>query len=202
MNPQAAREYDAWKRLKDTRDRQRAAESQNQTRAETERRFRETYVNDTVVSSSVASDDRVILAMKNDPSDSQGGDLQGLLAELLVRKNKRPVSGAFKSFFYTSGLFDELWSGDQSILERLHLLDVGPGCLFLCKASFSAAAKTDYEGLVSVKGTLSIIVVKKDGRNGPRAFKASGAGDDEATATANCVKRLVETIDVGAVFRE
>ena len=72
------------------------------------------------------------------------------------------------------------------------MLDASSGCLLLARASFSAAAKTDYEGLVSVQDTLPIIVVKKDGQNGPSVFKVSGAGGDEATATANCTKRLVE----------
>jgi hypothetical protein len=199
MTPEAAREFNLWKREKDTRDRQKAAEGEKQARAEAERRFRETYVNDTVVSS-VASADRVILAFKNDPSGSQGDALQGLVASVLARKNKRPVSGAFKSPFYTNGLFDDLWNGDQSVLERLNLLDGAPGCFLLCKTSLAAAAKTDYEGLVSVQGTVSIIVVKTDGRTGPSVFKASGAGGDEATATANCVKRLVDAIDWDVVF--
>lgn len=201
MNPKAAREFDAWKRQKDTRDRQKTAESEKETKAEAERRFRETYVNDTVISSSDASADRVILALKNDPPDSQGDALQGRLADLLARKNKRPVSGAFKSSFYTTGLFDDLWSGDQSVLERLHLLDGASGCLLLCKATFSGASKTDFEGIESVQGTLSLVLVTKEGRSGPWVFKASGAGGDRATANANCAKRLVDAIDLDVVFR-
>ncbi len=200
MTPQAAREHDAWKRQNETRDRQKTEEGEKQAKAEAERRFHETYVNASVLSSSVASADRVVLALKNDPPDSQGDALQGLIAELLAKKSKRPVSGAFKSSFYTGGLFDELWSGDQSVLERLRLLD--SGCLLLCKASLSGASKTDFEGLVSVQGTLSLSLVTKEGRSGPWAFKASGAGGDRATANANCAKRLADAIDLDVVFRK
>ncbi len=212
MTQQAAQEYYAAKRRQEDLDRQNeaerqtqaiaeAAERERQATAEKERRFRETYVNDTVVSSSVASGEKVILAMKNDPPDSQGDGLQGLLAELLQRKNKRPVTGGFKSSFYTSGLFDELWNGDLSVLERLRLFDA-TGSLLLCRANLSPDSKTAFEGLVSVKGTVSLILVNKDGRSGPWVFKASGAGGDRATATANCAKRLVEAVDVEVVFRK
>lgn len=202
MNPKAAREYDAWKRQKNTQDRQKTAETEKETKAEAERRFRETHVNDAVISSSVASADRVILALKNDPPDSPRDALQGLLADLLARKNKHPVTGALKSSFYTSGLFDEVWSGDQPILERLHLLDGVPGGLLLCKATFSGASNTDFEGIVSVQGTLSLILVTKEGRGGPWVFRASGAGGDRATANANCAKRLVDAIDLDVVFQK
>jgi hypothetical protein len=98
-------------------------------------------------------------------------------------------------------MFDGLWSGDQSILDRLRLFDGGSGCLLLCKANYSRPSKTDFEGIVSVQGTLSLILVTKEGRGGPWVFKASGAGGDQATAASNCAKRLVEAIDVDVVFR-
>ena len=136
MTPEAAQKYDAWKRQKEMGDRQKAAEGDKQGKSDAERRFRETYVNEAVVSSRVALGDTVILALKSDPPDSQGDALQGLLAGLLAGKHKRPVSGAFKPSFYTGGLFDESWNGDQSALERLRLLDGARRYLLLCKASF------------------------------------------------------------------
>ena len=168
--------------------------------AEADRRLQETYLNNGVLSSLAVADAQVILAVKNVATDWQRDSVEGPLAKWLVTKKKHPVSGLFKPAFYTNGSFDALWNGDQSLVERLHLLDASSGCLLLARASFSAAAKTDYEGLVSVQGTLSIIVVRKDGRNGPSVFKVSGAGGDEATATANCAKRLVETIDSDVLF--
>jgi hypothetical protein len=201
MTPDAARDYQAWKRQQEARNRQDTAESEKQAKAKAERQFRETYVNDAVVSSA-ASADSVILALKSDPSDSQGDALQGLLAELLARKGKHPVSGAFKPAFYARGMFDDLCGGDQSVLGRLRLFDGAPGCLLLCKPSLSDASKTDFEGLVSVQGTLSLILVTDEGRRGPWVFKASGAGVDRATASANCAKRLIEEIDVDVVFQK
>jgi hypothetical protein len=169
-------------------------------KAEADQRFQETYLNSGVLSSSEAVDARVILAVKNESSDWQRDSLQGPLARLLATNKKHPVSGLFKPVFYSSGSFDALWNGDQSLMVRFHLLDATSGCLLLARVSFSTAAKTDYEGVVSVQGTLSIIVVKKEGRNGPWVFKASGAGNDDAMANANCAKRLVEAIDLDVVF--
>jgi hypothetical protein len=192
----------AWLRDRLQQKAQEQSRQERDTSQSTERRFHETYVNDSVVSSSVAAADRVILAVKSDPPNSQEDVLQGLLADLIARKNKHPVTGAFKSSFYAGGLFDELWSGDQSVLERLRVLDGGPGCLLLCRATSSEAQKTTFEGLVSVQGTLSLILVTKEGRSGPWAFKASGAGGDRAEASANCAKRLAAAIDMDVVFRK
>ena len=117
MTPESVREYDSWNQEKDTRDRKQTAETKKQANEQAVRRLHETYVNDAVVSSSAASADRVLLALKSDPPDTQGDALPGLLADLLAKKDKRPVSGAFKSAFYTGGLFERT-------LERG---PVGPG---------------------------------------------------------------------------
>ena len=205
LTPEAAREYDAWLRHEEVRERkQRAteqAENEKQTKAATDRRFRETYVSDAVVSPPVIVADRVFLAVKIDPPDAQGDVLQGLLADQVAKKNKRPVSGAFKPAFYATSPFEDVWNGDRSILDRLRFFDGASVCVLLCKANLSGTPKSGFEGIVSVQGTLSLVLVKKDGRSGPWVFNASGAGSDRASAAASCAKRLAESVDIDSVFR-
>jgi hypothetical protein len=200
FTPDAAITYEAWKREKSARAREGKTQNEEQAKAETERRFRETYVNAALISSAPSAG-AVILAFKPEPADSAGETIEGLLADALAKKSKNVVSGVFKPAFYTGGLFDGLWGGDPSALTRLGVLDATAAPLLLCRASFAEASKTDFQGIVSVQGTLSIIVVTRAGRAGPRVFKASGVGGDRADAAANCAKRLVEAIDMGAVFR-
>ena len=96
--------------------------------------------------------------------------------QLLREKNRNVYNGEFKPAFYTSGQFGDLWNGDQSVLERLRLLEGVSGWVLLAKVSFSPPEKTDIEGLVSVPGTLSMMLVNREGRNGPWDFRAAGAG--------------------------
>ncbi len=193
MTPKAARRYAAWKSQKE-------AESEKQTTAEAEHRFRETYLNSNVASSSAGSRAMVMLAFRTEPSNFQADTLQVHIAKLLAKKNRHPVSGLFKPAFYTGGSFDDLWNADQSLIERLQLIERPSSSLLLGNVNFSTPAKTDFDGLVFVQGTLSIVVINKQGRNGPWVFTASGAGGDLPTANANCAKRLVEAIDLDVVF--
>ena len=169
-------------------------------KTEAERRLQETYLNSGALASLGTIDAPVILAVKGESPDWQHDNLQGPLARFLATKKKHPISGLFKPTFYSGGSFDALWNGDESVAERLRLFDVPAACLLIARVGFSTAAKTDFDGLVSVQGTLSVAIVKKDGKNGPWVFKASGAGGDEATAATNCAKRLVEAIDLDTVF--
>ena len=199
MTTAAVAEYDAWKRENAEQSQRQRKNEEQQEKVETERRFRETFVNESLLASSGAAA-QVILVIASDKPDSQAEALQGRVAQLLAEKGKKTVSGIFKPAFYGS-LFDNLWQGDQSVLERLRVFDETSSPLLLGRASFSPAEKTDYEGLVSVQGTISIVQLKKDGRSGPWVFKASGAGNDAATATANCAKRLAEAIDLDVILK-
>jgi len=112
-----------------------AAEREKQTKVEAERRFRDLNSDQDVISSAVTSAETIVLAVKSDPAQSQ--EIEGRLAKFLRDKGKRPVTGAFKTEFYRRGYFDQVWRGDRSILQRLHLFDRGPLCVLLCKPEFS-----------------------------------------------------------------
>jgi hypothetical protein len=113
-----------------------------------------------------------------------------------------PVRDAIKPEFAADGLFDAAWGGDTSSLTRLRLFDGAPRCLLLAKLDFSSSQKTTFDGLVSVSCTLAVNVIDKNGRKRPSAFSSVGAGVDERAARANCLKRVAETLDGEAMFRE
>jgi hypothetical protein len=201
MTPEAAREYGAWMRDKEARDlrkaAERAAESETQSTADAERRFRETYLNDGVV---IGQENKIMLAFRSDPPNSEADTLEAQFAKLLASERRQSLSGLFKPAFYTGALFDDLWNGDTSIVDRLKLLPQPSSSLVLGKSNFSLPAKADLDGIISVRGTLSLVVIRKDGRSGPWEFHASGAGGDAREANANCAKRLLEAIDLRVVL--
>ena len=192
MTPKDAKEYHAWNRTQAEMDKK-------QDKAEAERRFRETHVNERALAST-ASGVQVLLAVRADGPDAPGDSVSGQIANVLAKNNKNPVSDAFKPAFYAGGLLDDLWNGDQSVVERLRLFEGSSRRLMLAKASFSRADKTDFEAVVSVQGRLTIVMLDKAGRTGPWTFNASGAGTTPSMAMDACAKRLVEAIDIGIVL--
>lgn len=198
MTPAAAQRYEAWKRKKAQESQEHAKAEEKQKKLDAERRFRETYVDEKPLS---APGTAIVLAIKLSAADLQTEALTGRIADLLVAKGKKPASGAFKPAFYDA-LFDGVWKGDGAVLERLRVFDGANRPVLLGRADFAAPGKTDFEGVVSVRGTLSLVLVEKQGRRGPWTFNASGAGGDSAVATAACVKRLAEAIEVDAIFEK
>ncbi len=159
MNPQIAKRLKAEQRGEAENQRKQAkVEADNrekQAKSESDVRFRETYVNvnDPAFAPSTRAP-KVVLAIKTEGSDPEGSSIQGRVAQLLRGKNRNVYNGAFKPTFYTGGPFGDLWNGDQTVLDRLRLLEGTSGWVLLGKVSFSQPEKTDIEGLVSVPGTL------------------------------------------------
>ena len=132
MTTEAVWEYDAWKQQKDARDGEKTAEAEKRAKTEAERRFRETYVNDTVLSSSVASANAVILVVKSDSPDSHGDALPALLADLLAKKDKRPLSGALKSAFFIRAACSTSYGAETSRSWSGFVCSTAPGAACSC----------------------------------------------------------------------
>ena len=186
MTPEAAREYETWSHRNDDRNRQQAAVRDRQHQAEVKRQFQETYLNSGVLATLAAPGPVAMLAWRTDPPGPQADAVQGNVLGLVAKKGIRAVAGLFKPAFYTTSAFDDLWNGDQSIVDRLGLLEKPSSSMLLASVKLSGASATEFAGLVSVQGTLSIIVVDKQGRRGPFVFSAAGSGADLATASATC----------------
>ncbi|MBI2477095.1 MAG: hypothetical protein HYV60_00065 [Planctomycetia bacterium] len=178
---------------------EQAAEREQEAKLDADRRFREKYLDGTLLSAPKRAN-IVLLVIKDEQSGGNRDIVAQHLSAWLVKANKTPVVGALKPAFYDDGLFDAVWNGDLSVLNRLQLFEDVPRSLLLCSADLSAASPSEIEGFVSVQGSLKLILVTNAGRSGPWVFDAPGAGGDQATASANCVKRLVETLDVDVVF--
>jgi hypothetical protein len=206
MTPEIAKQLKAQDRAEaEEQEKQAKAEADNrekQAKSIADDRFRKTYVNvNDPAFAPGAPAPKVVLAIKAEGSDAEGNSLRGWVAQLLKEKKKNVYNGAFKPAFYTGGPFEDLWNGDQSVLERLRLLEGASGWVLLGKVRLSQPEKTGIEGLVSVPGTLSIMLVNSGGQNGPWDLRAAGAGVNAAEARANAVKRLMESIDVDAIFK-
>ena len=178
-----------------------AVERDQQVKVDADRQFREKYLDATVLSAG-NRENAVLLVIKMEPT---GGDREIVAQHLsawLVKAKRMPVVGALKPAFLADGLFDTVWNGDGSSLNRLELFHGATRSLLLAKADYTRAEKTDFEGLLSVRGTLSFIAIDGGGRKGPTSFASSGAGGDAATARSNCAKRLVEAAVASAVLRK
>jgi hypothetical protein len=189
-------------RLTEANRRQReAADRERQMAAEGERRYRDRYISESILSAA-RQPGTVLVVIRTSGTDAAGAAIASLLSDCLLRARRMPVRDAIKPEFAADGLFDAAWGGDTSSLTRLRLFDGAPRCLLLAKLDFSSSQKTTFDGLVSVSCTLAVNVIDKNGRKRPSAFSSVGAGVDERAARANCLKRVAETLDGEAMFRE
>ncbi|MCE9552597.1 MAG: hypothetical protein K8T91_04365 [Planctomycetes bacterium] len=178
-----------------------AAERDQKAKVDADRQFREKYLDATVLSA-INRENAVLLMIKAEPT---GGDREIVAQHLsawLLQAKKMPVVGALKPAFLDDGLFDAVWNGDGSAIDRLQMFQGATRSLLLAKVEYTRAEKTDFEGLLSVRGTLSFIAIDGGGRKGPTSFASSGAGADVTTAKSNCAKRLVDVAVASAVLRE
>ena len=184
----------------ETRRQAVARMEQERLRRETEeRQFRETYVNELPALAPASLAKATVLGVKGEGPGAQTDLVRGRLVEMLGREGSSTID-AFKPAFYEDDLFEDLWKGDRSILQRLGVLDQGPRACLVARVTFSDAQRTDLEGLVSVHGTLSLLLITENRTKGPAVFSATGAGFDAASAAANCAKRLAETMKLDEIL--
>lgn len=157
-----------------------------------ENEWREAYVND-LSGHPLAHDSRALmLLVKGQPDQSHSDFVRGELVQIFEERGQKTVANMIKPAFFASGHFDQLWGGHSQLVRQLGLEDAGFPRLLLARVEFSEPTNTDFEGFVSVRGTLSLLLVSAHGARGPWIYTVAGAGTDKSTALINCGSRLVE----------
>ena len=150
----------------------------------------------------------VVVAVRPDGAGSEAKSgpqsdlIRGRLAELIAVQQRTAATDALKPWFYSSGLFDQVWAGESEILGRLGLLGDARQSVLLAKAEFAPARQTDFAGIVYVEGTLALRLLTNRGAKGPVTVSMSGSGGSAAQAALNCARRLVDSVDLTTLFAE
>ena len=135
-------------------------------------------------------------------SGPQSDLIRGRLAELIAPHQRTAATDALKPWFYSSGLFDQVWAGESEILGRLGLLGDARQSVLLAKAELAPARQTDFAGIVYVEGTLALRLLTSRGAKGPVTVSTSGSGGSAAQAALKCARRLTDSVDLTTLFAE
>jgi len=193
MTPEHARRYAAWKRQQEQQKQTQAHTLDAKNRADEEGRFRDTYINPTVLAAAHATGHTMFLKVAAAPP-SDTATVERLLLERLKGRGCKAVTNVFKPAFVPTE-FERLWQGDTSVADRLQLWTNPSNRAVLVRIHISDPQATSFAGIVSVTGTLSVVTVENGMRSSPHEFQASGAGVDAAAARSNCIKRICEAFD-------
>lgn len=101
-------------------------------------------------------------------------------------------SSAFTPAFYSQGLFDEVFAGQNAQLKRIDILGKVERFV-LAKLDLAPGRSSGVEGFVTVDGTLKVVVLDTNGKViSTKTHSVPGAGSDEPAARLATTRRLVE----------
>lgn len=190
MTPAAAREYETWRAGQETQAaaERTAREAQAKSAQDAARLGR--LINYQALGS--VREGRVLLGISGDGASEGVQALMSGLAALVQEKGMHPVDGVFRPAFYGTNDFESLLGGDESPLGRLQL---GRDGVLLGRIGFKEAASENFEGLVSVRATLSLAsFAPGKHKHRTKVFSAVGPGFNAGDAAQKAAERIVSQV--------